>query len=262
MISWRMKRQLAVVGILLLIAGGMVFWFGKRFIPVPSCTDGRKNQGEVDTDCGGPCASCELRNPKSLTIFWVRVAPAGANLHDAVALVENKNEFLASAKIEYEFNLYDRLGAVARKTGTSFIYPQERLYIIEPSLGTTREPTRIDFKVTRIEWQKHEGSPPLLIVESRGHFVIEEGAKKRSIVQAEVLNDSGLDLAMIETGIVVFDPQGNLLGANRVAGRNLRSGERTTIKSIWPAALPGVVGTIEVYPRADLFEPHAILAPE
>ena len=262
MISWRMKRQLAVVGILFLITGGIVFWFGKNLIPMASCTDGRKNQGEVDTDCGGPCASCELRNPKPLTIFWTRVAPAGANLYDAVALVENKNEFLASAKIEYEFNLYDRLGAVARKTGTSFMYPQERLYIIEPSLSTTRKPTRIDFKVSMIEWQKHEGSPPLLIVESRGHSLVEEGAKKRSVVIAEVFNDSGLDLAAIETGIVVFDVQGNLLGANRVAGRGLRSGARATVKSIWQAALPGMVGTIEIYPRANLFEPHAILVPE
>lgn len=257
-----MKRQLAVIGLLLLFAGGIVFWFGKNLIPVASCMDGRRNQGEVETDCGGPCASCELRNPKPLTIFWARVAPAGANLYDAVALVENKNEFLASAKIEYEFNLYDRLGAVARKTGASFIYPQERLYIIEPSLRTTREPARIDFKVTRIEWQKHEGSSPLLIVESRGHSVVEEGTKKRSVVQAEVFNDSGFDLAKIETGIVVFDSQGNLLGANRVAGQNLRSGARTTVKSIWPAALPGAVGSIGVYPRADLFEAHAILIPE
>lgn len=257
-----MKRQLAVIGILFLLVGGTVFWFGKGLIPVPTCTDGRKNQGEVETDCGGPCASCELRNPKPLTIFWARVAPAGANLYDAAALIENKNEFLASAKVEYEFNLYDRLGAVARKTGASFLYPQERLYIIEPSLSTTRDPARIDFKVTKIEWQKHEGSSPLLIVESRGYSVAEEGTKKRSVVEAEIFNDSGLDLAAIETGIVVFDAQGNLLGANRVAGQSLRSGERATVKSIWPSALPGAVGSIEVYPRANLFKPHAILIPE
>src|SRR3989338_1165707 len=262
MISWRIKRQLIVVGILLVITGGIVFWFGRGLITAPTCTDGRKNQGEVATDCGGPCASCELRNPKALTIFWARVAPAGANLYDAVALVENKNEFLASAEIEYEFNLYDKFGAVARKTGISFVYPQERLYIIEPALRTSRDPVRIDFKVTRIEWQATNATSPLLTVESREHMVTEENARKQSVVQAGVLNSSGLDLAAIETGIVVFDPQGNLLGANRVAGGGIRAGERATIKSIWPAVLPGIVGTIEVYPRANVFEPHTILIPE
>lgn len=262
MISWRIKRQLAVVGIFLFIVGGWVLWFGKRLIPAPTCTDGRKNQGEVDTDCGGPCASCELRNPKQPAIFWARVAPAGANLYDAVALLENRNEFLGSAKIEYEFNLYDRLGAVAHKTGTAFLYPQERLYVIEPALRTTREPVRIDFKITKIEWREYGGSPPLLTVESRRHVAPEEGAQRQSVVEAEIFNGSGFDLAAIETGIVVFDPQGNLLGANRVAGGSLRAGERTTVKSIWPEALPGTVGTIEVYPRANLFDPHTILTPE
>lgn len=39
---------------------------------IPTCTDGTMNQGEEGIDCGGPCRSCTLEEPKSgSSMLWI-----------------------------------------------------------------------------------------------------------------------------------------------------------------------------------------------
>lgn len=256
-----MRRQLAAVALILAIVAAAFFWFGRRLVPVASCTDGRQNHGETDIDCGGPCAPCELKSPKPLSVFWSRVTPAGGELFDAAALIENKNEFLASANVNYEFTLFDRLGVVARKTGTTFMYPQERLYVVEPALRTTRRPTRVDFIITDVEWQVGKQPPPALVVERRQYEVQSDDGVRKSVVTADVLNDSPYDLAAFEAEFLVFDKDRNLIGANRIAGGAIPSRGRVTLISIWPAELPGKPASLEIRPRANLYDPHAVVTP-
>ncbi|MFY9463291.1 MAG: hypothetical protein WAP52_03860 [Candidatus Sungiibacteriota bacterium] len=262
MFSWRARRQLAAIAVVMAAAGGAALWFGVRFIPTPSCFDNRQNHGEIGIDCGGPCTPCELRNPKELSLFWVRISPAGGDLYDAVALVENRNQILASGDIRYEFTLFDELGLVARKSGTAFIYPQERLYVVEPALHTTRKPTRVEFRVTGIVWRTSQESPPIIVVEHRDYAIVGEGAKKQSTVTADLLNASSFSFRAFEVTVAVFDPAGNLIGANKVAGDDFATDSRMRIKSLWPSALSGDVGKIEIIPRVNLFNPDTIIKPQ
>lgn len=262
MLSWRARRQFAAIGAVLFVGAAIVAWFGARFIPSPTCFDNVRNHGEIGVDCGGPCAPCELKNPKALAIFWARTTRAGGNLFDATALVENQNELLASSDIAYEFTLFDELGVVARKAGTAFIYPQERLYIIEPALRTTRLPVKVEFRVTGMTWRLGKESPPQVVVERRMYAVAGEGEKKQGVVEGDILNATSFDFRAFELNVLVFDLAGNLIGANRVAGDNLASGTRMKVKSIWPEALQGTIGKIEVYPRVNLFLPDAIIRPQ
>lgn len=262
MFSWRARRQFAAIGVVLFIAVAIAAWFGVRFIPSPTCFDNVRNHGEIGVDCGGPCAPCELKNPKALAIFWARTTRAGKDLFDTTALVENQNEFLASSDIAYEFTLFDELGIVAQKTGTAFIYPQERLYIIEPALRTTRRPVKVEFRIISMTWQLGHESPPQIVVERRDYMTTGDGEKKQSIVEAGVFNATSFDFRTLELDVLVFDPAGNLIGANKVADDMLTSGSRKVVKSIWPAALEGAVGKIEVYPRINLFAPDAVIKPQ
>ncbi len=262
MFSWRARRQLAGMGVVLAIIGVIAVWFGARFIPSPTCFDNRQNHGELQVDCGGPCAPCELKNPKPLSVFWARLAPAGGDLYDAAALVENQNQVLASGDIAYEFTLFDELGLVARKTGTAFIYPQERLYIVEPALHTTRRPLRVEFRVTGITWRTSRESPPVITVEYRDYTIGTTGEKKQSIVTADLLNASPFGFRAFEVTVLLFDAAGNLIGANKVAGDNLAAGGRVKIKSLWPSVLSGDVGKIEIIPRVNLFDPDVIIKPQ
>ena len=262
MISWRVRRQLAVIVILAAIAGGVVLWLIGRSLPAASCMDNRRNHGEIDVDCGGPCAPCELKNPKPLSVFWARFGRAGEGAYDVAALVENPNQTLSSDLVRYEFTLLDQYGIIGHTAGTAYIYPGERLTIIEPNMRTSREPVRVEFSVERVVWQSGNFERPPLTVERREHTVNEDGGKKHSMIEAQIFNSGPLRFRNMEVTVTVFDDAGNLIGANRVLAENISPNERRTVFSIWPDILPGAVARIEVTPRVNLFETDAIVKPQ
>jgi hypothetical protein len=197
-----------------------------------------------------------------MTVFWARMAPAGGDLYDAAAQAENQNQALASGAVDYEFTLFDELGLVARKTGTTFIYPQERLYIVEPALRTARKPVRVEFRILHTAWRLGRESPPQIVVERRGYEMAGEGIRRYSVADADIFNASPFGIRSFETTIALFDTAGNLIGVNKVSGENLAAGGRAKIKSLWPSALADTIGTIEVIPRVNMFDPDVIVKPQ
>lgn len=261
MFSWRVKRQLIVIFIPALLILGLGFLFFQRFLPELTCFDNKKNQSELGIDCGGPCGPCELKNPKSLETFWAKAVLVRPQTYDVAAEIRNPNEVLSSARVEYEFFLFDNFGLVARKVGRTFILPQERTHIIEANLNTTREPSRVEFRVSNIDWQFKKQERPNLIVERRDYKVVDMEGKKQSLVEASILNRSPFNFKEALVNFVVLDEQGNLLGTNKILVENLLAGSRQVIKSIWPQELIGEIATISVEPRVNFFDPAVIIKP-
>lgn len=261
MLSWRARRQISVLALLLALAGGLGFWLVGRALPAPSCTDNRRNHGETDVDCGGPCASCELKNPRPLSIFWARFGRASGDAYDLAALVENVNQTLSSDLVQYEFTLLDAYGIIGQKRGTAYVYPGERLYIIEPNVKTTREAERVAFTVRRVAWQSKETGQPQLVVERRDHRTEVEGTDTHSVIEAQILNAGPQRYRRMDVHFLVFDDAGNLLGANRVVAEHIGPQERRVVSSRWPRAFSAPVARIEVYPRVNLFAPDALIKP-
>lgn len=259
--SWRGRRQIVPVLVLILILAGIGFWFGRRLLPEASCFDDKRNQKEIGVDCGGPCEPCEVKNPRPLTIFWARAIRSSASSYDAVAFMENPNEVLSSAKVSYDFTLLDQFGVIARRANSTYIYPHERLYIIEPAVPTTREVVKVEFSITGIDWQLRPAEEPSLVVERRTHAIQEEDGKKQSVVEAQIFNAGVSALRELEIGFIVFDKSGNGIGANRILTEELAAGERRIVKSIWPAPLSGEIGIIEVHPRVNIFDENSTIKP-
>lgn len=262
MISWRAQRQLIALLIVALPVVVVGSWAVSKLLPAPMCFDNRKNQNELGVDCGGPCAPCELRNPKPLSVFWARAVPVRSGMFDVVALVQNQNEALSSVRIDYEFSLFDSFGEVARKTGHTFILPQERAYIIEANVETARLPQSVEFRITGVDWRFKKGERPNFVVERREHRVVEESGKKKSAVESSIANRSLFDFRNVEVGFVVLDKSGNVLGVNQVEVEDFLAGSHRIVKSIWPEELVGDVSLVEVEPRVNIFEQGAILKPQ
>lgn len=260
--SWRVRRQLTVLAILAVTAGGIVFFMVERSLPVASCSDNRRNNGETDTDCGGPCAPCELKNPKPLAIFWARFGRAGEGAYDVAALVENPNQTLSSDLVHYDFTLLDQYGIIARRMGTTYIYPGERLVVVEPALRTVREPVRVEFAVERVAWKSTAFEQPPLIVERRDHSISSEGKQRHTVIEASIFNSGPQRYRRMEVAFAAFDAAGNVVGANRVLAEDIAPQERRTVRSVWPDVLAGEIVRIEVNPRVNLFETDAIIRPQ
>lgn len=261
MFSWRARRQLAVFVVIAAVFAGAAFRIALKFLPAPTCFDNRKNQREIGVDCGGPCAPCELRNPKSASIFWARLGRGAPQVFDAAALVENPNEVLSSASLRYEFTFFDDRGEIGRAKGSTFIFPQERVYVVEPHIRLSREPVRVEFRIAGVEWQVKQDIPPTLVVQDRQYRIRSTPTGRQSIVEATVVNASRFDFRKMETAIVVLDREGNLIGANRVVNEDIRAGAPVDVISLWPAALVGASAAIEVQPRVNVFLPDAVVKP-
>ncbi len=261
MIGWRARRQFIVLLIVAFPFIAIGFLFFPRLFPESSCFDNRRNQGEFEVDCGGPCLPCELKNPKKVDLFWTKVASAKTNVYDMVAYIENPNEILASPRLEYEFALFDEFGLIARRRGHTFILVEERLYIVEPALGTQRIPSRVEFKVLDVQWEVNTKNPLNLVTEKREYRVVGENGKKHGVVEASIFNRSLFDLREVEVSFAVTDKDGNILGANKVLLEDLSSGTSKSVKSIWPEELKGEVAVINVEPRVNVFDPAVIIKP-
>ena len=263
MFSWRARRQLAVFALIAAVAGGIAFWVALKFVPSSTCSDNRKNQGELGIDCGGPCGPCELKKPRNVSIFWARFGHAAPGVFDAVALVENPNETLSSGAVQYEFAFFDDIGEIGRRVGTTFIFPQERIYVVEPNIQLVREPTRVEFKILAAPaWQLTSGELPTLVVQDRKYQIRDIGGHNQSVAEATIANASPLDFRRMETAIVVLDRDGNVIGANRVVNEGINAGTSVHVVSLWPTALPGEVVTIEVRPRVNILVPDAVIKPQ
>ena len=262
MFSWRSRRQLIAFLIVvtpLVVAG---FITVKRVIPEPTCFDNRKNQNEIGVDCGGSCLSCELKYPQPIKVFWARAVPVRENSYDVAAQIQNPNELLSSANVEYEFTLYDDFGPVIQKKGKIFLYAQERTLVIEAGIETVRRATRTEFRIVNVTWQEKRNLAPTIITERRDYSVVEDHGQKQGVVSITLLNKSPYDFEQAEVQIAVLDKDGNLLGVNKIQVEHIVSQSRVTLKAIWPRPFTGDVSVINVEPRVNIFDPHTILKPQ
>lgn len=258
MLSWRTRRQLIAFLIFTVPLAVFSFWLVAQFLPESSCFDNHKNQGEVGVDCGGPCAPCELKNPKPVTLFWARVVPVREDSYDAVAQIQNPNEVLSSAQVQYEFTIFDDFAPVATRRGTTFLFAQERTYVVESNIKTVREPTRVEFKITNIVWQFRQEQKPNLVVERRDYRVERNQGRKQSVVEARILNRTVFDFKEMEIRVVILDKEENLLGSSRTVIEEMKAGSSRTVKFLWPEELRGNIGSVIVEPRVNIFDANAV----
>ncbi len=261
--QWRTRRQAAVIGIMLAIAGGVGFLGWRYFTPVPTCTDKKQNQGEFGVDCGGPCEPCALKNPKTVAAYWARAIPVRENVYDVAAEIYNPNEVLSSPRFEYTFELFDDSGLVGRVEGSTFLYAQERALIVEANVKTARAPTRTSFTVRSAGWKySADAAPrPNIVVERRQYIVVEELGKKQSVVDAQIVNNTPYDFRETEVLFAITDGAGNVIGVNRIVIDRFLSGTSRSVRSLWPGVLAGDAARVDVEPRVNIFAPGAILIP-
>jgi len=261
MFSWRARRQLFITALVLAAFAGIGFWIFQKFLPAPSCMDQKQNQGEFGVDCGGPCAPCELKNPKPVTTFWARAVKVRENVFDAAALIQNQNEVLSSGSVVYEFALFDEFGLVTRKRGETYLLAQERTPVIEPAILTSRDPGRVEFRIISADWQVRKDIHPNVLAERREYKVIEDSGRKQSAVDASIFNSTPFDYRSVDVYVLALDKEGNLLGANSTILENVRAGSYNAIRLVWPQELSGAVASVEVGTRLNIFDPDLILKP-
>lgn len=262
MFSWRKQRQLTILFLVFGTITAFVLWIFLGAYLNPSCFDNRKNKNEEDIDCGGPCISCEVKRAKAVEVFFAKGIGIRSGTYDLVAEIRNPNETVAAANLDYEFSLSNGSGEITKKVGTTFLYPQERLQVIDVITGVEHAPTAVEFRILNTGWIRTRNIRPNLVIEHREYRVEEEGSRNMSVVEVSVLNKSSFDFRETEINFILLNRDGNIVGANRVTIENFLAGSRRVIKSIWPYVFAEEIADIEVEPRTNIFYPLNILKPQ
>ncbi|MBI4158194.1 MAG: hypothetical protein HY505_01035 [Candidatus Yanofskybacteria bacterium] len=102
--------------------------------PGASCFDNRRNQGEEEVDCGGPCLPCALKTLKSLEVSTT-IFPIGGNTN-LIINFSNPNLDYGAESFGYTINFKNSAGSnIFSLERESFIYPAEvSKTIIDPNL--------------------------------------------------------------------------------------------------------------------------------
>ncbi len=244
----------------MLLAAFLVFL---RVKPVSSCTDNRQNQGEEDIDCGGPsCAPCAVKHAKDIVTYWARIVPLRSGVYDVAAEIENINEAVSSGDVNYAFTLFDGKGAIAERTGSTFMYAHERTLVTEEAIAADRIPTGVRFAITGVVWQARADLRPAIVVVRREYAVVEEpDGRRKSTINAIVRNDTGNDFRRALVQFVALDAQDNLIGANKLVVENFRAGESRSLTAVWPEEFTVAIASIRIESRVNIFDPSIIIIP-
>lgn len=245
--NFRVRRQFAAI----FIVGAIVFAIGigiyNRFAPKPTCFDDRRNQGEEEKDCGGPCVSCVFKRQKPVEVFWVRFVKTRENAYDVAAEIRNPNVKLGLSSFDYIFKLYDAPGVlVAERKGESFLYPGETVHLAEIGLLSGRTVNKAELAIKNEQWVLTDGAPPDVIAGGREYSVNDGDGPGRSALKAVISNRTVVDIPDLSVSAIVFDHDGNLLGLNRTLISKLTAGDSQPVTFVWPNVFPRDVSSSTV----------------
>ncbi|MDP3948038.1 MAG: hypothetical protein Q8Q41_05120 [bacterium] len=236
--SFRLAKQifygLLYFAVFFGIISGIYFGFLRNSA---TCFDGRENQGEEDTDCGGPCEPCEIRALVPLTVSAVKVLPAGESI-TLFAEVRNPNFTFGAFSFIYTFEALDETGAVVTTvSGESFLYPGEIRYFVESAAGVALPQTRrANFKIENTTWKRREEfATPLMQFREVRTEMKQDGTLATSGV---IVNGETVPFRRLMVGAIYVDQLGAVVGASKTELRDVKPFEERFFQIAHPA-IPG-----------------------
>jgi len=249
----RNSKRALIICIYFLIFGVIGSLLYYLISPGPTCSDGKKNQGETGIDCGGPCAPCEKEiNAEDLVVEEQYFVYGDNDRFDVMAKIKNPNNQYGAGKIKYRFDLTDQSGAVlATQDGENFILPGETKYIIDVNLASSVKPYTVKFSVTDVEWEEFlDYEEPKLSIYNKDYW---EDADKNTVFGL-LRNESYFDFNFIEIDIVLRGGNGKPLALGKYEMRTVKTQEERDFKVFWPYKFSGEVKDVEIKAEANVFD--------
>ncbi|MDH4359096.1 MAG: hypothetical protein OEV37_04185 [Candidatus Berkelbacteria bacterium] len=226
------KKQITIVLIFVLILaiiGAAVYFLTRP--SGPTCSDGIKNQGEEDVDCGGPCKKC--KEIEDLKVISKKFIPTTENNFDLVAVVGNPNIDWGARLASYVFELYDGASQlIGSVKGTTYFLPQETKYIVEQRFYSEKTIVEARLMLSDVSWEKLSQINDLeLKVKNTDYQILEDGSSEFIGVME---NKSSYDLDKIEIVGILFDNNGEIAAAGKTFLNTVMRNENREFSFFWP----------------------------
>lgn len=251
-----MKRALVFFAYIVFFA---LVGFGIYYLITPNatCSDGKKNQGEKDVDCGGPCIPCKIQfKGDDLILEEKTFVPGGNNTYDALIKLSNPNNSFGASSFHYVITLKDDFGKVlATREGDDYILPADSKYVAQLGLETenSQVPAKLDFLITDTKWsQLNSNEKPQLNVYNKKFGPNVDGPGNRA--EGLISNESANDFKKVNVVVVLRDENGNVLGVSVAQEENLRAKKEIGFVLTWPYAFSKTVQSMEVDTQTNVFD--------
>jgi len=226
-------------------------WFLKT---EPTCFDGKQNQDERGVDCGGACALVCMSDTRNLIIEWQRTVPVVDDVYNSVAYIENQNADAGIEQFNYKFKVYDDENIIiTERTGTTFVQPNERAIIFEPSITTgEREPFETFFEITSVvRWQKtdEDFTQRLVVIEDQELENVDSRPRLTATLRTTVLTPV-YDIQVIA---LLYDAEGILRASSATEMPSIAGSSTREVFFTWPTAFTHEITRIEIVPRINVF---------
>ena len=240
---WALRRRITIIGLIasvFLVLVVFPYWYLHR--EVPTCFDGKQNQGELGIDCGSPCALLCKGAAKDLSILWTKVFPIRPGEYDVVAYVENPNFDVGTQRFDYTATLYDVNGtAIATKDGAGFARPSERFVVFAGGM-LTGENAATAGKIEihpGIQWVSAVKSPPLFSVgdKSLTH------ADRRPELTATIHNETTDIYRNVDVAAIIYDSKNTPIGVSSTKVDKLAAKGTENLIFTWPGGFTYVAET-------------------
>jgi hypothetical protein len=235
MANWSTKRKygyfllfIILILVILVIPGYFLFY------EKPTCFDGRQNANERGVDCGGDCAKlcpADFVTPKVLWSYSMKVAPS---IYNALAYVQNPNQFVEALSLPYLLRLYDAEGVlIAERRGLAYVPAGQKFAIFEGGINTgVRTPVKTTFEwSSEPVWRPAEAFTKLKV----DNIIVEEGERPKA--EVKVFNTSPINTySNINAFIVLYDKNDNRVAFSKTLIDKIGKEELKSLYFTWPSA--------------------------
>lgn len=233
--DWATRRKLQYFGVI--VAFALIFFvipFYMFIYKAPTCFDKLKNGNEKGIDCGGDCRLvCSAQIAEPVEKWDPRVFKITDGVFSVLAYLENQNVTAEVLQAPYVFKLFDKDNVlVVERSGTTFVPRGTTFALYEGNINTgQRVPTRATFEFGKnLVWESNTLPRPNLSIESKA-LSREDSAPR---IDAVVKNNEFNVLNNLEFTAIVYDGEGNAIGASRTFVESLAKGEDAPLVFTWP----------------------------
>lgn len=250
-INWSANRQLKfgsifILAVLIILGVPTYFIF---FNKTPTCFDGKKNQNELDVDCGGICQrACMQEVIAEPIVLWSRAFKVSEGKYNLVAYVQNANVQYIADPAEYSFKVYDKDNVlIGLREGKVGVPPVKSYPIFEQTFDAgERIPTKVLFQFnSKLNWKKYEAMSPEIKVSEP----TVTGTTTNPRIDAKIINTTLNRFDNIEVVSIVYGANDNAIAASRTFVKVLGSRSQEPVVFTWPNTWPEAPTKIEIIPK-------------
>ncbi len=252
----RQKKQTIYIIFFFILFLGILGGGVRVFSPNPTCTDGIKNQGEEDIDCGGPCLSCsENIEAEDIKVVETALLPVSFGIYDTAAFIQNPNNLFGSGNISYTVEFINENGLILKTVkDRAYILPAQGRYLMLLEERVEGFPVRVEFRIDSITWEKFsEYEAPSLTITNKTFEKVSSGTDY-ALAKGLVRNQSPYDFETVEIYVALRNALGEIIAINKTDMQTVRSSEKRDFPVVWKYIFEGEVTSIDAQAITNMFE--------